>query len=336
MLEPAMKPDRLFSFELIEDAARRLEGVARRTPLLEAPLLNDKLGMRVLFKPECLQWTGSFKFRGAYTKISRMAEDRRDCPVVAFSSGNHAQGVAYAAALHGVKSTIVMPGDAPQIKIDNTRAYGAEIILYDRRTEDRAAIADALAAKTGAVLIPPFDDVDIMSGQGTAGLEIMDQAVEFGFRPDDVLCPAGGGGLLSGLAMAVKTRSPDTRIWCAEPEDYDDVIRSMNSGNRVMADLGKRSICDALMTPQVGVRTFEVIQAKVEGGFGVSDRQASRAMALAFENLKLVVEPGGAVALAALEAERRRFAGRTVVVVLSGGNVDAAVYRECLKKAGDR
>ncbi|MEO4040465.1 threonine/serine dehydratase [Hoeflea sp. CAU 1731] len=317
---------------MIENAAERIKGQAVKTPLLEAPLLNEYLGMRVLFKPECLQKTGSFKFRGAYTKLSRLAESEPGKPVVAFSSGNHAQGVAHAAQLLGLSCTIVMPDDAPVIKSENTRAYGANVVTCDRFTEDREAIADAIAAETNAEIVRPFDDLDIMSGQGTTGLEIAKDAIEAGTRVDHVFCPAGGGGLLSGIALAVKSYMPDTSIWFAEPAGFDDVIRSLATGTRQHADFQTRTICDALLTKSVGVRPFKVIQEYVSGGYAISDDEALSAMFLAFQNLKVVVEPGGAAAFAALLQQRKRFAGSTVAVVLSGGNVDPAIFSECLAK----
>ncbi|MBW8637080.1 threonine/serine dehydratase [Hoeflea sp. WL0058] len=318
---------------MIENAAERIKGQARRTPLLEATLLNEFLGMRVLFKPECLQKTGSFKFRGAYTKLSRLSEAEPGKPVVAFSSGNHAQGVAHAAQLLGLSCTIVMPDDAPAIKLGNTRAYGANIVTYDRFSEDREAIAHAISMETNAEIVRPFDDLDIMSGQGTTGLEIVQDAIDAGTRVDHVFCPAGGGGLLSGIALAVKSCMPDTAIWFAEPAGFDDVIRSLATGTRQNADFQTRTICDALLTKSVGVRPFKVIQEHVSGGYAITDDEALSAMFLAYQHLKVVVEPGGAAAFAALLQQRQRFAGSTVVVVLSGGNVDPAVFAACLAQS---
>ena len=322
------------TLERIEDAAERLNGLAVQTPLLESAQLNDALGMRLLFKPECLQRTGSFKFRGAYTKLSRLAPDQRERGVVAYSSGNHAQGVAAAAGLLGMHATIVMPSDAPRIKIDNTRGYGAEIVLYERHAEDRRAIAEDVADRNGSIIVPPFDDVDIISGQGTVGLEIALQAGDMNIDVDDVLCPVGGGGLLSGIATAMAVKLPKASIWCAEPAGYDDVIRSLAAGRRVSAEVGAASICDAIVTPQPGSITFEIMKGLVSGGFAVSDAEVADALAVLFDRLKLVVEPGGAAGFAALVQQRVRFAGKTVVVVLSGGNVDRQAYAGYLERAG--
>ncbi|WP_136657228.1 threonine/serine dehydratase [Nitratireductor sp. XY-223] len=326
--------ERTVTLERIEDAAERLNGLAVQTPLLESAQLNDAFGMRLLFKPECLQRTGSFKFRGAYTKLSRLAPDQCERGVVAYSSGNHAQGVAAAAGLLGMHATIVMPSDAPRIKIDNTRGYGAEIVLYERHAEDRRAIAEEVADRNGSIIVPPFDDIDIISGQGTVGLEIAQQAGDMNFDVDDVLCPVGGGGLLSGIATAMAAKLPKANIWCAEPVGYDDVIRSLAAGRRVSAEVGAASICDAIVTPQPGSITFEIMKRHVSGGFAVSDAEVADALAVLFDRLKLVVEPGGAAGFAALVQQRARFAGRSVVVVLSGGNVDRQAYAGYLARAG--
>lgn len=319
--------------DLVEDAAERLHGLAVRTPLLESMQLNEALGLRVLFKPECLQRTGSFKFRGAYTKLSRLAMDKRAAGIVAYSSGNHAQGVAAAAHLLGIRATILMPRDAPTIKIENTRDLGAEVVFFERNSDDRQALAEEKANETGAAIVPPFDDIDVISGQGTVGLEIAKQADYMNVSIDDVLCPVGGGGLLSGLCVAMSEHSPLARIWCAEPENYDDVIQSLAAGRRVSVPLGKPSICDAIVTPQPGRITFDIIKQKVSGGFSVTDREVMNAMAVLFERMKLVAEPGGSVAFAALLKQRQRFAGKTVVVIVSGGNVGRAEYSRILANA---
>ncbi|MEX3009148.1 threonine/serine dehydratase [Hoeflea sp. TYP-13] len=319
--------------ELIEDAAERLHGLAVRTPLLESTQLNEALGMRILFKPECLQRTGSFKFRGAYTKLSRLPMERRHAGVVAYSSGNHAQGVAAAAGLLGIPATILMPSDAPTIKIENTRDYGAEVVFFERNKDDRQALAERMASERGASIVAPFDDVDVISGQGTVGLEITRQADYMNISVDDILCPVGGGGLLSGLSTAVKAHMPLTRIWCAEPEGYDDVIQSLAADQLVSVTVGAPTICDAIVTPQPGWITFDIIKRFVSGGFSVSDREVMDAMAVLFDRMKLVAEPGGCAALAALLQQRRQFAGRTVVVVVSGGNVDRADFSRILSEA---
>ncbi|WP_350335876.1 threonine ammonia-lyase [Coralliovum pocilloporae] len=314
------------SLNMIEDAAERLAGVAQRTPLLEAPLLNEELGARVLFKPECLQVTGSFKLRGAYTKLSRLHPDVRQNGVVAFSSGNHAQGVAYAARAFGVRATIIMPSDAPQMKIDNTRAYGAEVILYDRFGESREEIGACVSEETGATLVKPYDDFDIISGQGTVGLEVAEQTAALNVTADALICPAGGGGLMAGLSTAMKARSPETRLYCAEPERFDDTCRSLAADTILSNEPGPMSICDAIVTPAPGQLTFPINRSTLSGGFSVSDHDVVAAMRLLFERLKLVAEPGATVSLAALMKNREQFSGQTVVIVLSGGNVDLQTF----------
>jgi len=315
----------------IHDAAQRIKGHAVRTPLLEAPLLNERLGARVFVKPEVLQRTGSFKFRGAYTKISRIEPTQRQKGVVAYSSGNHAQGVAAAATLHGIPSTIVMPKDAPEIKIENTRAYGAEVILYDRYTESREEIGARLCDELGAILVPPYDDVDVMSGQGTVGLEIIEDLEEKQQRANKIIVPCGGGGLLSGLSTVFASSSPGTDIWAAEPEHFDDTARSLVAGERVSNAPEARSICDSLSTPTPGDITFPINQRLVTGGVALSERQIADAMVEAFRLFKIVVEPGGAAALAAALYGHVDIAGQTVVVVCSGGNVDPALFSRILE-----
>lgn len=318
---------------LIQDAAHRLTGIATRTALLEAPLLNEMLGLRVLFKPECLQVTGSFKLRGAYTKLSRLDPDVRAKGVVAFSSGNHAQGVAYAARSFGVKATIIMPDDAPVMKIENTRTYGAEVILYDRFGESREAIGDRVSKDTGATLVRPYDDYDIMSGQGTVGLEIACQLKERDMVADALICPVGGGGLMAGISVAMTEDMPETRLYCAEPDRFDDTVRSLAVGEILSNEPGLMSICDAIVTPAPGQLTFPVNKAALTGGFSVSDDDVMGAMRLLFDHLKLVVEPGATVGLAALVRERQHFSGQTVVVVLSGGNVDLDAFLSFCQQA---
>lgn len=317
----------------IRAAAVALAPVAVETPLLPALALDRLTGGRVLIKPELLQRTGSFKFRGAYTKISRIPARLRGRGVVAFSSGNHAQGVAAAAQLLGAPATIVMPADAPAIKIENTRRHGASVVLYDRDNEDREAIAAELVERTGATLVRPYDDPDIIAGQGTIGLELVRQAEALGCRLDLVLTPCSGGGLMAGCATAVKALSPQTRLMTVEPEGFEDMARSLASGRREENPPGRRSICDALLSPRPGILTFRINQRLTEGGVWVSDAEVQRAMAFAFRELKLVVEPGGAVPLAALLAGKIDAAGRTIALVLSGGNVDAHIFAAALAAA---
>jgi threonine dehydratase len=314
--------DREPTFADVEAAAARLAGRAVVTPLLEFPVLDDEVGGRVLIKPEVLQRTGSFKFRGAYNKISQLPETKRPAGVVAYSSGNHAQGVAAAARLLGVPATIVMPADAPAIKIENTRGHGAEVLLYDRYREAREEVAARLVAERGATLVRPYDDPDIIAGQGTCGLEIARQAAALGRRLDTLLVCCGGGGLTAGLALAMTELSPGTAIYTVEPAGFDDTARSLAAGRRVSNDAGASSICDALLAPTPGELTFAINRDRVAGGLAVTEDETRAAMAYAFRHLKLVVEPGGAVALAALLAGKIETRGKTSALTLSGGNVD--------------
>jgi threonine dehydratase len=321
--------DRLPTFADVEAAAERQRGVAVRTPLLESEALNERAGGRVLLKAECLQRTGSFKFRGAYNAISQTDASA----VVAYSSGNHAQGVAAAARLSGKAATIVMPADAPAIKIENTRAYGAEIRLYDRATESREAIGAAIAARTGAALIRPYDDPRIIAGQGTAGLEIAEQARARGLVLDTALVPCGGGGLIAGCATAITALIPGAAVYAVEPAGFDDTGRSLRAHRRLANAPGAKTICDALLAATPGELTFAVNERLLAGGLAVDDREVEAAMAYAFRTLKLVLEPGGAVALAALLAGRIETRGRCVAVVCSGGNVDPAAYARAIGRA---
>jgi threonine dehydratase len=316
----------------IRRAQSRLRGLILETPLVESAALNEKLGARILFKPEVLQRTGSFKFRGAYNKIAALSEEERSKGVVAFSSGNHAQGVAAAAAMFGIPAAIVMPSDAPAIKIGNVRKAGAEVILYDRYSGDRAELAQPYIER-GMVLVPPFDDPEIVAGQGTIGLELAAQAEVLGVRLDMVVIPCGGGGLTGGISTALQALSPDTKIWAAEPEHFDDTRRSLRAGKPVSNELGHRSICDALLTPQPGDLTFAINRHTLAGAVAVSDGAAAAAMRDAATYLKLIVEPGGAVALAAISSGAIEVAGQCVCVVLSGGNVDLTAYAETIAAA---
>jgi threonine dehydratase len=329
-------------FADIEAAAARLDGWAVETPLLNLPALDQKLGGRILLKAETLQRTGSFKFRGAFNRISQIPEAERGAGVVAYSSGNHAQGVAAAAALLGVPATIVMPEDAPAIKLANTRGLGAEVVLYDRFTENREALGAALAAERGATLVRPYDDPGVIAGQGTCGLEIARQAAARGFEIDALLVCCGGGGLTAGCALAMAELSPKTRVYTVEPAGFDDTRRSLAQGEagggagggaegaRVVNDPAARSFCDALLAPTPGELTFPINRRLLAGGFAVSDQEVRAAMGYAFRTLKLVIEPGGAAALAALLAGRFETRGKTVALTLSGGNVDPETYREIL------
>jgi threonine dehydratase len=316
----------------VRAAAHRIDGQAVRTPLLENARLNERVGGRVLIKPECLQHSGSFKFRGAYNRLSQLDEAARRAGVVAWSSGNHAQGVADAARRLGIAATIVMPADAPAIKTANTRSLGATIVPYDRRHESREAIATALAEERGAVLVPSFDDPDIIAGQGTVGLEIAEQARAQEAVPDAVLVCCGGGGLIAGTATALADALPGTRVYSVEPAGFDDTARSLTAGEPLINAPEATSICDALLAPSPGSLTFPINRRLLAGGLVVTDDEVRGAMRFAFEALKLVVEPGGAVALAALLAGRIEAKDRTTAVVLSGGNVDPELFAEVIAR----
>jgi threonine dehydratase len=312
-------------------AARgRLGQLAYRTPLIEHPDLNARAGARVLLKAENLQRVGAFKFRGAYNKVAQVDKAHYPGGVVACSSGNHAQGVAAAATLLGFKSAIVMPADAPRLKIQRTRAFGAEVVAYDRVREDRDAIAHKLCAARHAAYVHPFDDPDVIAGQGTAGLEMMEQAQALGAPPDIVLVGASGGGLVSGVSIAVKEMSPATAIYSVEPAGFDDFARSLQGGKRERNRALSGSICDALLAATPGELTFQVARRHLAGGISVSDEEARAAVCYAFEELKLVVEPGGAVSLAAILAGKIPLRGRTVAALLTGGNVDPALFAEII------
>ncbi|MBT7510947.1 MAG: threonine/serine dehydratase [Rhodospirillaceae bacterium] len=312
----------------IRAAAARIEPYAVRTPLLESPHLNDAVGGRVLIKAEPLQRTGSFKFRGAFNAVSQIPEDKRKNGVVAFSSGNHAQGVAAAAGLLGMPAVIVMPEDAPALKIENTRGFGAEVINYDRYTDDREAIGAKISAERGATLIKPYDDPKIIAGQGTLGLEIVEQ---IDTAPDLVLGPCGGGGLISGTAIVVTEAFPNAQVFAVEPEDFDDTARSLKQGTRQEIDPDARSICDALLPTTPGELTFAINLALLAGGLVVSDAQVKEAMRQAFLRLKLVVEPGGVVALAAALSGAVDCRDKVTVCICSGGNVDPNFFADVLR-----
>ena len=317
----------------VRDARKALAGLAVETPLLESELLNEELGFRLIVKPEVLQRSGSFKFRGAYNRISRIPEAGRAKGVVAFSSGNHGQGVAYAARMFKMPATIVMPADAPQMKVANVKAYGGTVVLYDRLKEDRTEIGRRIAAETGATLVRPFDDRFVIAGQGTIGLEIADQMRARNAKADVVLVPTSGGGLVSGVALALNAESPGTQVYAVEPEGSDDTTRSLQAGEPVANEPGGSALCDALLVPQPGEITFAINRKLLAGGFAVPDDRVLGAMAVAFRHFKIVVEPSGAVGLAVALGERERFRGRTVVAVASGGNVDPALYMRALAGA---
>lgn len=315
----------------IEDAADRLAAIAVRTPLLRSPELDEFAAGQVWLKPECLQVTGSFKIRGAYNMMSRLSPGQAAHGVVAWSSGNHAQGVAAAGSMLGIKTAIVMPEDAPRSKLDNTRRLGGEPILYDRYTGDREAIARRIAMERQAALVPSYDHADIVAGQGTVGLEIMQQCAALGIVPDQVLIACSGGGLSAGCAVAIRGLSDATAIHPVEPQGFDDTARSLRAGERRTHDGTAHSICDALQAPTPGELTFAINGRLLSDGLVVSDQEVEAAMRFAFSRLKLVVEPGGAVALAAIIAGKVTTRERVTVAVLSGGNVDPDLFAAALR-----
>lgn len=322
----------MVEFRDIEEAAIRLEPVVVETPLLRSAALDEVAGGPLWIKPENLQVTGSFKFRGAYNMICQLGEEQRSRGVVAFSSGNHAQAVAAAGAMLGIETTIVMPEDAPRVKIENTRRLGGKTVLYDRYSEDREAIARDIASKTGSVMVPAFDHEDIIAGQGTVGLELMRQCEEQGDTPDQVLVSCSGGGLIAGTALAIKTLSPGTKVHPVEPEDFDDTARSLRSGKRESNDPAARSICDALQTERPGEITFAINRKLLAEGLVVSDEEVRDAIRFAFRHLKLVVEPGGSVPLAAVLSGKIETRDRVTVIVLSGGNIDVELFASIQKE----
>jgi threonine dehydratase len=318
-------------FDDVKAAARRIAGHARKTPLLAATPLDGLTGGRILLKLETLQHTGSFKFRGAWNRLAQLDERHRSAGVVAFSSGNHAQGVAEAARRLGIRATIVMPSDAPRVKMQNTLDMGAEVIEYDRVHENREQIAARIAEERGATLVPSFDDPDVIAGQGTVGLEIAEQAGTLGLTLDDVVVCCSGGGLTAGIAVALEELAPHAGLWTAEPEAHDDHRRSLASGRRQRNDPGVPvTICDALLAPMPGELTYAINESRLRGALAVSDDEVRRAMAFAARTLKLVVEPSGAVALACVMSGKLETRDRTVAVTLSGGNVDDAVLADVL------
>ena len=319
------------TFADVEDAAASLRYVAVETPLLSNDALDEATGGRVLVKAECLQRTGSFKIRGAYNRLSRLSEAERKVGVVAFSSGNHAQGVALAARMLALPAVIVMPSDAPRMKMEATRGYGAEVVLYDRFTQSREAIAREIAGERGAVVVPSYDDPDIIAGQGTVGIEAARQVKKRGMEADVLLAPASGGGLIAGIGLAFEALSPATLIYAVEPAGFEDHRLSLQADAPTPNAQDRSSLCDALLAAQPGNLTFAINRRRLSGALAVTDEEALAAMAFAFRHLKIALEPGGAVALAAVLTRKLDLAGRTAVVVASGGNVDAEVFARALE-----
>ena len=322
------------NIDMIRAAAQRIQDHARYTPLLNSPFLDEIAGRRVWVKPECLQHTGSFKFRGGWSALSALNEQTRAKGVIAFSSGNHAQGVALAARSHGVPSVIIMPSDAPALKIANTKALGAEVVLYDRDGESRDAIGAAMSKERGLTLIKPYDEPEVIAGQGTVGLEIATQAAEHGITKAEVIVCCGGGGLTSGIALALEADAPDMLVRPVEPEGFDDVARSLKDGVIRSNAATSGNICDAVITLQPGDITFPIMKRLCGSGLTVSEDEALQAMAQAFSRLKLVAEPGGAIALASALYRSDQITGDDVIVVISGGNVDAALFQTALSRFG--
>jgi threonine dehydratase len=322
------------SFADVIAAKARIAPYAVRTPLVESWQLNAITGGRVFLKLETLQRTGSFKFRGACNRLAMIPESERMRGVVAFSSGNHAQGVAAAARVFGMPALIVMPSDAPRPKIEGTRAFGAEIVSYDRVRDDREAIAARICAERGAVLVKPFDDAGIIAGQGTAGLEIAEDVARFGVKLDEVLSPCSGGGLVSGIALALAGASSTAKVHSVEPQNFDGMKRSLEAGKRVQAPGGQLSIADALMAPIPGAIVFDLAKDLLAPGLAVNDAELERAVVFAAEKLKLLVEPGGAAALAALLAGKVDVKGKSVALILSGGNAEFGAVAGLVKEFG--
>ena len=322
------------NIDMIRAAALRIQGHSRYTPLLNSPFLDEIAGRRVWVKPECLQHTGSFKFRGGWSALSALDEQTRAKGVIAFSSGNHAQGIALAARSHGVPSVIIMPADAPALKIANTKAMGAEVVLYDRDGENRDTIGAAMSKERGLTLIKPYDEPEVIAGQGTVGLEIATQAAEHGVTKAEVIVCCGGGGLTSGIALALEADAPDMLVRPVEPEGFDDVARSLKDGVIRSNAATSGNICDAVITLQPGDITFPIMKRLCGSGLTVSEDEALQAMAQAFSRMKLVAEPGGAIALASALYRSDQITGDDVIVVISGGNVDATLFQTALLRFG--
>ena len=318
------------NFEMIVAANARLSGKKRVTPLLNSPFIDEIVGRPTYLKAECLQHSGSFKFRGAFSAISALTSGERDKGILAYSSGNHAQGIAMAATMHNIPSTVIMPEDAPKIKIDNTRKLGAGVVLYDRYNESREVIGENLQKKFGSVLIKPYDDPNVIAGQGTAGLEITEQAKDLGIDEADLLVCCGGGGLTSGIALACAENAKNFKVHPVEPAGFDDVARSLISGKRETNDNNSSSLCDAIVTPSPGILTFPILKEFCHPGMVVTESEVLKAMRIAFERLKIVIEPGGAVALAAALYHSELLDSKTILVVASGGNVDPETFSRAL------
>jgi threonine dehydratase len=317
----------------VVDAHARLRGWLVETPVLESDAINDRVGARVLFKAECLQHSGSFKIRGALNRLLQLAAAERDAGVVAYSSGNHAQAVALAARWLKLRATIVMPADAPKVKLERTRAFGAEVVLYDREREDREAIAAKIAEQRGAALVPPFDHPHIIAGQGTLALELGREARARHTQVDALYVPCSGGGLVAGCALAIKSKSPACAVYAVEPRGFEDTAASLAADERRSVGHGATTLCDGLRAPLPGAITFAINRRELAGALAVDDAQVRSAMVAAMQHLKVVVEPSGAAAFAAVLARPRPHAA-CIGVVLSGGNVDDALFADVLRTHG--
>ena len=318
--------DYVVSPDGVRRAAATIAGKAIRTPLIENDLLNEITGGRVFLKAEVLQRCGSFKFRGAYNLLSQLTDDERAKGILAWSSGNHAQGVARAAKMFGAAATIVMPADTPEIKAANVRRDGAAIVTYDRYNDDREAIAREIQAERGMILAPSYDHPLIIEGQGTVALEVAEDLSAAGHVLDTMIICCGGGGLTSGCATILSDMVPDAEVWIAEPEGFDEAWATISSGQRHYADVKRKTICDAIATPTPGELTLPILQKYVRGGVSLTEDEVRAAVLFAFQHLKLVVEPGGAVALAAVLAGKVNTKGKTIALTLSGGNIDPALF----------
>ena len=314
----------------IQAAEDRLSDQVIQTPILESSQLNEQLDCRLFLKAEALQRTGSFKFRGAYNKISQIPTHQRSKGVVAYSSGNHAQGVAAAAQIFDLPATIVMPSDAPDIKIQNTRSYGANVEFYDRKIGNRVEMAKRISDETGGLLIPPYNDPDIIAGQGTIALELIRQSEELDVKLDIVMGPSSGGGMMSGCSLVLKHYDPRVMLYCVEPENYDDIAQSLACGQRIKLKPKGHSICDALLLETPGDLTFQILNELNVGGLVVSDQATVHAMLVAFQAFKIVLEPSGAIALAAALEQKINLKGKTVAVICTGGNVDPNLFQKAL------
>jgi len=314
--------------DAIIKAAKRLKGKIVRTPLLKSDHVNKELKSNIYIKAENLQTIGAFKFRGAMNTILQLPPDAKK--VVAWSSGNHAQAVAAAANITEREATIVMPKDSPKTKLNGTIAWGAKIVEYDRNTENREEIGKAIAKEQNAIIIPPFDDVNVIIGQGTAGLEAVEQLKEINVIPDIVLCCCGGGGLIAGVSTSIKANYPNAQIYSVEPENFDDTKKSLEADMIVENTMQHLSICDALLANKPGNITFEINRKNLSGGISVSDTESLIAMKIAYKYFKIVLEPGGAVALAAAISKKINIKNKNILVIASGGNVDSDIFEKCL------